>query len=154
MVTNDIVKVCQLTRDTYVEISDKRGFRSVKSLINQVFASIKQNDTLNSSMSSSHKTNVPLVQQLQAVVNVNNRQVLKDYTLKYLQSGDFIHMLTANFSSTLKLSQHAINLSDLDLLMTRNNLKLADLKVQLQDAQEHFDNAYVKYFYAFYEKAR
>ena len=88
------------------------------------------------------------------MVNANNRLVLKDYTLKYLQSSDFIHMLTANFSSTLKLSQHAINLSDLDLLMTRNNLKLADLKVQLQHAQEHFDNAYVKYFYAFYEKAR
>ena len=63
-------------------------------------------------------------------------------------------MLTTNFSSTLRLSQHAINLSDLDLLMTRNNLKLADLKVQLKRAQEHCDTAYVTYFYAFYEKAR
>ena len=116
-----------------MEISDKRGFRSVKGLINAVFATIKQNDTLESSFSST-KIATPLFQQLQAVVTPNNRQVLKDYTLQVLQSPDFIHMLTANFSSTLKLSQHAINLSDLDLLMTRNERKLADLKVQLKYA--------------------
>ena len=72
-VTSDIVKVCQLTRDTYVEISDKRGFRTVKSLINQVFSQIRQNETLNSSFSSGKSSLVPLFQQLQTVVSVGNR---------------------------------------------------------------------------------
>ena len=62
MVTNDIMKVCKLTRDTYIEISDKGAFVRFKDLVNQIYSQIKQNDTFNSSFSNTIADGVPLVQ--------------------------------------------------------------------------------------------